>query len=298
MTEPLELAVNDIRRQALLTLGAAGVGDQLPVPVEMIAAAVDLQRGDLFEFADEAPAEMQAILSKLKGNVLGALSVEDRRYYVDLKLSLERRRFTEAHEIGHDALPWHEGAYFAEDHTTLAAKTRVTLEAEANLFAAEILFAGSRFSDEADAVAASIEVPLGLNSKYQTSAAAALQRYVSTSRRSLALVGTGLLPSRMGHLPVYSALSCESDTFKNKFGAITALVGRWMGPKRYPELDNLNTVHRGTVAGTEVTLDTARGRVSFIAEGFGNGHNGFVLIRERPKLTSAPESRTPSAPRP
>ncbi|PTL72792.1 hypothetical protein C1I63_07980 [Rathayibacter caricis DSM 15933] len=281
MTEALDLAVDDIRRQARITLEAAGVMDQLPVPIELIAAAVDLQRGDLFEFANEAPAEMKAIIAKLSGNVLGALSVDERRYYVDPSLPLERRRFTEAHEIGHDALPWHENAYFAEDHTTLAPKTRVTLEAEANLFAAEILFAADRFNIEADASAASIDVPLGLNTKYQTSAAAALQRYVSNSRRALALIGTGLMPSRRGHVPIYSALTCQSLKFREKYGAVGPMLGSWLGPKHYPEVDRLNHYHRGVIDGTEITLDTAQGRKRFIAEGFGNGHNGFVLIRPR-----------------
>lgn len=71
MTEALELAVDDIHRQARMTLEAAGVMDQLPVPIELIAATVDLQRGDLFEFANEAPAEMRAIIAKLKGSALG-----------------------------------------------------------------------------------------------------------------------------------------------------------------------------------------------------------------------------------
>lgn len=282
MREPLDLAVEDIRRHALMTLRAAGVHNQLPVPIELVAAAVDLQRIDLFD-DDDVPDEMRATLAKIQGNVLGALSVEERRYYVDPTLPLERRRFTEAHEIGHDALPWHGGAYFADDRTTLTAKTRVLLEAEANLFAAEILFAADRFSNEADSVAASIDVPLELNTKYQTSAAATLQRYVSNSRRTLALIGTGLRPSRMGHLPVYSTLSCESTKFRAKFGAVTQLVGSWLGPKHYPEVDALNTSHRGVVPATDVTLDTSRGRVRFIAEGFGNGHSGFVLLRERKK---------------
>lgn len=59
------------------------------------------------------------------------------------------------------------------------------------------------------------------------------------------------------------------------------MVGSWLGPKRYSEADTLDTHHRGVIDSTEVTLDTARGRKRFIAEGFGNGHNRFVLIRER-----------------
>lgn len=198
MTDTLELAVDDIRQHARATLDRAGVDEHLPVPIDVVASAVDLRRGDLYEFEDEVPPEMRKILAKIQGNVLGVLSTDERRYYVDPTLPLERRRFTEAHEIGHDALPWHAGAYFAEDYTTLRSSTRDLLEAEANQFAAEVLFAGDRFSEQADAMQPSIEVPLSLNALYQTSAAATLRRYVANSRHPLALIATGLKQGATG----------------------------------------------------------------------------------------------------
>lgn len=280
MTDTLELAVDDIRQHARATLDRAGVDEHLPVPIDVVASAVDLRRGDLYEFEDEVPPEMRKILAKIQGNVLGVLSTDERRYYVDPTLPLERRRFTEAHEIGHDALPWHAGAYFAEDYTTLRSSTRDLLEAEANQFAAEVLFAGDRFSEQADAMQPSIEVPLSLNALYQTSAAATLRRYVANSRHPLALIATGLKQSRYGNLPVFSALSCESPSFSGRYGMVRSLVGEWIGSARYPELHAFSTAHRGTVAATILTLDTARGNVRFVAEGFVNGRNGFVLLRE------------------
>lgn len=66
-----------------------------------------------------------------------------------------------------------------------------------------------------------------------------------------------------------------------QLNALEPMVGSWLGPNRYTELNTLNAHHRGVINGTEITLDTARGRERFLAEGFGNGHNGFVLIRER-----------------
>lgn len=280
MTDALDVAVEDIRMHARRVLSQAGVGDQLPVPIDAIAAAVDLEKGELFGVEDAMPPELQAIVAKLKGTVLGALSVDERRYFVDPSLPVERRRFTEAHEIGHDALPWHAQAYFAEDRTTLTSNTRVLLEAEANQFAAEILFSADRFTEEADAHAPSIDVPLGMNGIYQTSAAAALRRYVTNSRRPLALLATGLKQSRLGHLPIYDA-SCQSASFQAKFGAVRSLYNDWLGPEQYPMVRTLSPSYRGTIGETDVSLPTARGHVRLLAEGFGNGHNGFVLLRER-----------------
>lgn len=270
--------VNEIRKYARGALRAAGAGDSLPVPVDQIAAAVDLHRQDLYAVADDAPPEILAILKKLKGRVLGLLSITERRYYIDQTMGLERQRFTEAHEIGHDALPWHRDAYFGEDHTTLAPQSKALLELEANMFSAEILFAADRFNREADEWAPALEIPLTLAATYQTSAAASLRRYVSGSERPLALIATGLRRGATPGLPVFFGLSVESASFRKKFGSVESAVGSRLSEDTYAGLGALTTGHRGAIEPYDIKLSTKRGNITFRAEGFGNGYNGFLLI--------------------
>lgn len=276
--------IHEIQKYARGALEMADVGDLLPVPVDQIAAAVDLHRDDLYMTSDDAPPEILAIIKKIKGRVLGLLSIEERRYYIDPGMPTERQRFTEAHEIGHDALPWHRDAYFGEDTSTLAADTKATLELEANMFSAEILFAADRFNREADQWAPSIDVPLGLATNYQTSAAATLRRYVIGSERPMALISTGLRRGSAPGLPVFPNLSTESAAFRKKYGSITSIVGTRLDSDTYPALSSFNLSHRGVVESCEVLLETPRGNVLFSAEGFGNGFNGFVLLYRKRRL--------------
>lgn len=276
----------DVRKYARGALRAASVGDRLPVPLGDIAAAVNLQKHSLFDLGgpDDLPPAIQLIYKKLKGTVLGLLDVEERRYFVDTSLSIERQRFTEAHEIGHDALPWHKRAYFGDDLHTLAPDTRESLEIEANLFSAEVLFAGRRFNREADDWAPSLSVPLALNSNFQVSAAAAIRRYVAGSRREIALIGTGLFGGSRGTLPIFSALTDQSATFEARYGTVREMLPAKLTVAIFPSIAAIHSDHRGSIEPCDVTLNTRRGPVKFTAEGFVNGRNGFVLLTRRRRL--------------
>ncbi len=64
------------------------------------------------------------------------------RIILNRNRTLSRRRFTLAHELGHILIPWHVGIIFDEDVQsieTAAAYEYHEMEAEANLFAAELL---------------------------------------------------------------------------------------------------------------------------------------------------------------
>lgn len=274
---------DDVRKYARGALRAASVGDRLPVPLSDIAAAVDLQKHSLFDLGEpeDLPPAVRSIYKKLKGTVLGLLDVEERRYFVDTSLSVERQRFTEAHEIGHDALPWHKRAYYGDDLHTLAPDTREGLEIEANLFSAEILFAGKRFNREADDWAPSLDVPLALNSNFQVSAAAAIRRYVAGSKREIALIGTGLFGGSRGRLPIFDGITDQSVAFEARYGRVREMLPATLTVGTFPSIAAIHADHRGKVEPCDVTLATRRGAVKFTAEGFVNGRNGFVLLTRR-----------------
>lgn len=280
MSGLLALNERDVRQYARGALRAAAVGDRLPVPLSEIAAAAELHKEALFDLGEheDLPASIKAIIRKLRGNLLGLLDVRERRYYVDTSLSVDRQRFTEGHEIGHHALPWHRLAYFGDDLHTLAPDTRDLLELEANLFSAEVLFAGNRFITEADAWAPSLDVPLALNGKYQVSAAAAIRRYIADSGRPVAVIGTGMYARAGGALPIFDGITTESARFREKYGMIRGMLPGSLTHALYPNIASIRSDARGKIDPCEMVLTTNRGQVRFSAEGFVNGRNGFIVL--------------------
>ena len=280
--EPLA-AQSDIRQLARGAINAAGVGEVLPVPVSEIAQAVGLHAENLFELGGDVPPGIAAVIKKLRGKVLGLLSIPERRYHIDRTMPVERQRFTEAHEIGHDALPWHRGAYFGDDSSTLSPETRVELEVEANAFASELLFGAGKFNQEADQWAPALDVPLALAPTYQTSVHATLRGYVEWSDRPLALIGVGRIWGA-GGLTVFPNQTMESASFLHRYGPILPMLPKIVGPQVYPLITRFAVTHPGQIEESEVVLDTKRGRVKFVAEGFGNGYMNFILVYRRSRL--------------
>ncbi|WP_031552608.1 hypothetical protein [Parvularcula oceani] len=88
---------------------------------------------------------------------LKALYIPDqRRIMIDGSQPVLKHRWSEAHEIGHSILPWHDGAMLGDDRQTLLPACHAQLEAEANLAAAKLLFLRDRFDETCRAYAPSI----------------------------------------------------------------------------------------------------------------------------------------------
>lgn len=269
-----------IRRYARGALSAAGIGDVSFVPVDQVAAAVNLHRSDLFELGEDAPKRIRDIVKKLRGTVLGLLAIDERKYFVDRSMSVPRQRFTEGHEIGHDALPWHQAAFWGEDQTTLDPGTKVVLEGEANQFAAELLFGAGRFSDQADQYAPGLEVPLFLSGEYGVSVHAAIRKYVEDSAHPIAVLTLGRYPNRTGSVKRFDGQTFESSKFAEKYGPVAGLFESTVGASTYPELSALLSLQTGSVPTCEVTLETTRGLTKFQAEGFTNGRLSFIVLHK------------------
>lgn len=286
MSGLLALSESDVRQYARGALRAAAAGDRLPIPLAEISAAAKLHKEALFDLGEheDLPAGIKVIIRKLRGNLLGLLDVRERRYYIDTSLSVDRQRFTEGHEIGHHALPWHRQAYFGDDLHTLAPDTRDLLELEANLFSAEVLFGGDRFSKEADEWAPSLDVPLALNGQYQVSASAAIRRYVADSGRPVAVIGTGMYARAGGALPIFDGITNQSEKFREKYGFIRHMLPGSLTSTVYPNIASIHPDARGTIEPCEMVLATNRGRVRFSAEGFVNGRNGFIVLARRSRV--------------
>jgi hypothetical protein len=258
----------------------------VPVPLDDVATAVKLRKADLYAIPPDAPPALRTAIAKLRGKTLGLLHVKDRRIYVDASLATGRRRFTEGHEIGHDVIPWHADAYFADDEHTIAPATRAQLEQEANVFSSELVFCGDQFAVETDGYAPGIQVPLAMTGTFQTSAHATLRRYGEHSSHELALLVLGRFPVATPHgpgLPVFQEQSVATSRFIKRFGPVTELFPRPVPSTEGPVGRMINDLAQSTVAAADVTLDTRRGSVKFNAEAFSNNRLYFVLLwRHRP----------------
>jgi Zn-dependent peptidase ImmA (M78 family) len=284
VTELLLASSEDVRRYARGAIKAAGADEVLPVPLDDIVEAVGLHKENLFELGDTSlPDEILRIARRLSGKVVGAFARREKTVYVDLNQSAPRGRFTLGHELGHSALPWHDAFYHVDDPTTLNADTKIQLEQEANLFAAEVIFGLERFTTEADSFRPSISVPLSLAKNYGTSNHATLRRYAAQSRRPLALITLGqhVKQNPLPHLPVWTTQCESSATFNDKYGTIAQLVGDRILLAEHPcaaTLAGMNTQLHDEP--TVMRLNTARGSVEFIAHLFFNRHSRFLLLHE------------------
>jgi hypothetical protein len=277
---------DEIRRYARGALAQAGAVGQTPAPLDQINAAVGLRPAEnLFEIGATTPPGMMAIIKKLAGKVLGAVALPEKVVYLDTAQPYERRRFTHGHEIGHEVLPWHQEAYYADDFMKLTADTREALEQEANAFSAEILFGLGRFTEQADSYAPSIDVPLSLNPQYEVSAQAALRRYAERSNRSVALLALGrfpVYPNGELSLKVMASQCAQSSSFLERYGPITGITPAALGTGRFPLAAAAAQLEIGVDPNlTEITLDTQRGPERFEAGLFCNGRLRFALLYRR-----------------
>ena len=278
---------DDIRRHARGALVAAGVLNVTPVPLSAVAEAVNLKQEKLYELGADAPAGLKDRVAGLSSKLLGFINIKKKTIYVDPDLSAGRHRFTTAHEIGHHALPWQEGAYHVDDEKTLSDRTRVSFELEASAFAGELLTGAGAFNAEADSEAPGIATPLALAERFGTSAQAALRQYVEQSKHPVALLTLSKYKgsSTGGQVLTFFQPQCfTSDSFDKKYGGLAAVLPRHLDSSQ-PLFHVLKTLKSTGPGGTtELVLDTQRGLTTFKADTFFNGQFQFVLLYRNRRL--------------
>ena len=89
------------------------------------------------------PTLMLDVVSKLK--IKGLLLPDRKRILIDEDLPAPKQRWTEAHEVTHDVLPWHEGVAIGDKVRTLSIACHRQVETEANYGAGRLLFLGDKF---------------------------------------------------------------------------------------------------------------------------------------------------------
>lgn len=109
-------------------------------------------------------------------------------------LSPHRRKFSILHEVGHFVLPGHldslsqEETMLLDDSRSLSDHSVLTVEMEANQFAADCIFQLSRFTDDVSGHSLEWSNVSDMANVYDASLVSTARRWVETSRRPCALL--------------------------------------------------------------------------------------------------------------
>lgn len=210
---------------------------------------------------------------------LKALYLPDqKRILLDSDLPKLKHRWNEAHEVGHDIIPWHSGMMLGDTEGTLTPACHAQMEAEANYAAGRLLFLADRFVDEANSAPPSLEEIRRLSKVFDNTMTSTLWRYVEQTHRDTPIVGlvTGH-PHPSKRKPDFDPVSpcrycVQSPSFRSRFGTLTEIdlfgvVASYSGAQR-----------GGPLGRREVVLADANGQDHvFHFETFFNGHEALTL---------------------
>jgi hypothetical protein len=202
MTRPDDSLLNqhqlaNVHRHADMLLREACAIGRFPTPIHDLMAAAKLTVVDdevlneslLRQFIKKAKASFGTIKSALS-KVLGLFEANDRFVVIDRDTPKPRVPFIKLHEAGHGTMP-HQTKLYRVMHDcekTLEPEIADLFEREANVFASEVLFQGTGFSEEAHGQRFSIKVPMRLAKKYGGSNYATFRRFVITNPHACCVV--------------------------------------------------------------------------------------------------------------
>jgi len=156
---------------------------------------------------------------------LKALYLPDqKRILLDKDLPQLKHRWNEAHEIGHDLIPWHLEMMLGDTEQTLTPTCHEMMEAEANYAAGQLLFLAGRFGAEAAASTPSLDLVRDLSKAFGNTMTSTLWRFAEQAhggRPMVALVTDHPHPTRRKAEfdPAKPCRYCvESLPFRQRFG--------------------------------------------------------------------------------
>ena len=156
---------------------------------------------------------------------LKALYLPDqKRILLDKDLPQLKHRWNEAHEIGHDIIPWHLEMMLGDTEQTLTPACHEVIEAEANYVAGQLLFLAERFGTEATASTPSLDLVRALSRTFGNTMTSTLWRFAEQAHggRPMVALVTGH-PHPVRRKPEFDPSSpcrycVESPPFRERFG--------------------------------------------------------------------------------
>jgi len=183
----------EIARLSDWTLRVAGAVGQLPTPLDNLIAAARVQEvADPETWRDRylasIPERAKAVFHLAWQKIRGIADLRERAVYVSQTATASRIQFAKGHELGHQMLPWHNvNLLYRDDDLSLSSEAQELFDAEANLFAAEVIFQGRRFRSQALDYQPSFDAVFLLADKHGASKHATLRRYVEEHDEPIAM---------------------------------------------------------------------------------------------------------------
>jgi hypothetical protein len=275
--KPLEALGTDEILETLLV--EAGAANNLPTSEAKLLKFLGLEQLS-FDFVHEL--DFLDSPERPPGELRAALHMGEKVVATQTGLGDKRTRFSIFHEIAHCVLPEHQLKLFVDTDQTLSWWTKARLEREANRFAADLLFQGRLFSEQALSCGTSLKTVLDLAPQYAASYEAAFRRYTECHVLPCALI-------------VYDKVTREDDSYVEDDDyriqyTITSppfrkryFSGVQMKEKAYPA-SKIYSPNKSWSVGAVVEKElSVRGHGDenwrFEAEVFGNGYKIFQFLR-------------------
>jgi hypothetical protein len=269
-------------------LRRAGALGTIPTPIDDLVAAARLEDAhDLEPFVSRflsriAANAREAFLATLQ-KVRGIADLRERAIYIPTETSQRRRRFVQAHELGHQVIPWHSvNVGYRDDDLSLTGDAQELFDIEANFFAAEVMFQGKRFRNRVRDYAPSFDAVFQLADEHEASRHATLWRFVEEQDEIVCAVT--FWPSiytvdSSGHAVLRRGKIVASPTFLAKFGDLA--LPREL-PATHPWVQARN--ERQPCEG-DIKLTSGTDSRPFQWQAWWNSYCLFVLLRRRPALS-------------
>lgn len=272
-----------------------GLGDpQPPVDLRLVRELLKLDRG---YYSTTDVGLLRETFSRLKvagrqvllrptilHDVVRSLSLkalylpDQKRILLDKDLPLLKHRWNEAHEVGHDIIPWHADMMLGDTEQTLTPACHEVIEAEANYAAGQLLFLADRFHEEATATPPSLALIRDLSKRFGNTVTSTLWRFIEQAHgdRPMVALITGHPHPAKRKQDFDAANPCryciESPTFQERFGQMTEVA-------LFQVIVGYSGAQRGGSLGkTEVVIHDRNGTGHIFAfETFFNSHEALTL---------------------
>ena len=159
----------------------------------------------------------------LDSNIRAYLWPAKKEIGISNQLSPHRRKFSILHEVGHFVLPGHldnieKEAMLLDDARSLSDFSVVTVETEANRFAADCIFQLNRFQDDVSNVSLEWASISRMANVYDASLVSTARRWIKESLGTCALLV--FVPLEIGEIVTLNySYSITSQTFRQKYFA-------------------------------------------------------------------------------